>query len=194
MDIGLGELLLIFVVALIVFGPQRLPEIAAQLGRAVYELRRASADLTATLLDAADTPAAPPPPPPPPGQPCTACGAFVRAGYRFCTICGADQETWLRSADTHGESAPPAERGDHLTCLLLTLGDVPARAPSPLTPLAPTGGGSAAAPDTVPFAAPAHHPADQLDAPAAAASADDMVAVPTIDRPPSQNGLDKGLG
>lgn len=47
--IGMPELLLIFVIALIVFGPQELPKIARTLGRAMAELRRASDELTETI-------------------------------------------------------------------------------------------------------------------------------------------------
>lgn len=45
-NIGPTELLLILVVALIVFGPGKLPEMAGKLGRAVRELRRAQQSLT----------------------------------------------------------------------------------------------------------------------------------------------------
>jgi TatA/E family protein of Tat protein translocase len=40
-DLGIQELILIFVVALLVFGPKRLPEIAQSMGRAVGELKKA---------------------------------------------------------------------------------------------------------------------------------------------------------
>jgi sec-independent protein translocase protein TatA len=40
--IGLPELILIFVLALLVLGPQRLPEVARMIGRAYGQLRRAS--------------------------------------------------------------------------------------------------------------------------------------------------------
>ena len=39
-DIGFQELIIIFVVALIVFGPEKLPEIAKTLGKWVVEIRR----------------------------------------------------------------------------------------------------------------------------------------------------------
>jgi TatA/E family protein of Tat protein translocase len=44
--IGPLEFFLILVVALIVFGPGKLPELARQLGRAVREFRKASSELT----------------------------------------------------------------------------------------------------------------------------------------------------
>ncbi len=43
--IGMPELLLIFVLALLVFGPKELPKIARTLGKAMAELRRASDEL-----------------------------------------------------------------------------------------------------------------------------------------------------
>ncbi|OGO03965.1 MAG: hypothetical protein A2Y60_03280 [Chloroflexi bacterium RBG_13_54_9] len=46
--LGLGpmEILLILIVALIIFGPRRLPEIASGLGKAIREFRRMSSELT----------------------------------------------------------------------------------------------------------------------------------------------------
>ena len=43
--IGLPELIVIFGLALLILGPQRLPEIARALGRGLAELRRATQDL-----------------------------------------------------------------------------------------------------------------------------------------------------
>jgi Tat protein translocase TatB subunit len=51
--IGITELLVILVVALIVLGPQRLPEVAKALGKGLAELRRASSGLTDELREAA---------------------------------------------------------------------------------------------------------------------------------------------
>ncbi len=48
-NIGLPELLVIFVVALIVFGPRRLPELGKQLGKGLSEFKRASNELRNTL-------------------------------------------------------------------------------------------------------------------------------------------------
>jgi TatA/E family protein of Tat protein translocase len=47
--LGMGELLVILAVALLVFGPQRLPELASGLGRAIREFRRATRDLQAQI-------------------------------------------------------------------------------------------------------------------------------------------------
>lgn len=50
--IGTPELLVILVVALIVLGPQRLPEIARALGKGLAELRKATSGLTEELTNA----------------------------------------------------------------------------------------------------------------------------------------------
>lgn len=49
MGIGPGELLLILLIALIVFGPGRLPELARALGKSVREFREAARDVTAQI-------------------------------------------------------------------------------------------------------------------------------------------------
>ena len=48
-SLGLPELLLIFVVALIVFGPRKLPEIGRTLGKALGEFKKATDDLKNTI-------------------------------------------------------------------------------------------------------------------------------------------------
>jgi Tat protein translocase TatB subunit len=50
--IGVPELLVIMVVALIVLGPKRLPEVAKALGKAFAEFRRATSDLSEELTSA----------------------------------------------------------------------------------------------------------------------------------------------
>jgi sec-independent protein translocase protein TatB len=48
-DIGLQEMLLIGVIALLVFGPTKLPELGRMLGRAMREFRRASDEFRSTV-------------------------------------------------------------------------------------------------------------------------------------------------
>ncbi|MDD5559309.1 twin-arginine translocase TatA/TatE family subunit [Candidatus Methylomirabilis sp.] len=43
--LGMQELIVIFVIALLVFGPGKLPELGRSLGRAMAEFRRASEEL-----------------------------------------------------------------------------------------------------------------------------------------------------
>jgi TatA/E family protein of Tat protein translocase len=49
--IGMPELVIIFVVALIIFGPRKLPELGKSLGRSINEFKRASNELKNTLED-----------------------------------------------------------------------------------------------------------------------------------------------
>lgn len=49
LGIGPMELILILIIALIVFGPGRLPEIGAALGKSIREFRQMSQDLTIEL-------------------------------------------------------------------------------------------------------------------------------------------------
>ena len=50
-SIGMPELILIFVVALLVFGPKKLPELGKSLGRGLAEFKKASEDLKRTIED-----------------------------------------------------------------------------------------------------------------------------------------------
>jgi TatA/E family protein of Tat protein translocase len=50
-SIGMPELILIFVVALLVFGPKKLPELGKSLGRGLAEFKKASDDLKRTIED-----------------------------------------------------------------------------------------------------------------------------------------------
>jgi sec-independent protein translocase protein TatA len=49
--IGMPELVIIFVIALIIFGPRKLPELGKSLGRSLNEFKRASNELKSTLED-----------------------------------------------------------------------------------------------------------------------------------------------
>lgn len=69
-DIGLQELILIFVIALLVFGPKNLPQLGRSLGRAMREFKKASAEFESTIrsnlqIDEIDPPPAATPEPVP---------------------------------------------------------------------------------------------------------------------------------
>ncbi len=48
-SIGMPELIIIFVIALIIFGPRKLPELGRSLGKSIAEFKRASTELRSTL-------------------------------------------------------------------------------------------------------------------------------------------------
>ena len=50
-SIGVPELIIIFTIALIIFGPRKLPELGRSLGRSLAEFKRASNELRSTLDD-----------------------------------------------------------------------------------------------------------------------------------------------
>jgi sec-independent protein translocase protein TatA len=62
--IGVPELIVIFVIALIVFGPKKLPELGKSLGKGLSEFRKASNDLRSTIEEEVRAIESEPPPPP----------------------------------------------------------------------------------------------------------------------------------
>ena len=52
--IGFGEVLLILVVALVIWGPKRLPGIARMLGKTMHSLRKATNDLATQVTREVD--------------------------------------------------------------------------------------------------------------------------------------------
>lgn len=53
--LGIGELAIILVIVLIVFGPKKLPELAKSMGQAVKEFKKGQQDLEETLNQPAIT-------------------------------------------------------------------------------------------------------------------------------------------
>jgi Tat protein translocase TatB subunit len=108
--VGLPELLLIMLVALVVIGPERLPEVASQVGRTVADLRRQANQLTAEFQQSleiaaqerkeqrlgATAPLA--------GRFCPQCGARTTDDARFCASCGASLAERVTDGERH-ESA-----------------------------------------------------------------------------------------
>lgn len=60
-SVGFGEIIVILIVALLVFGPKKLPEIGRALGRAGREFRKATSDLTAEFEADEEPPSVPGP-------------------------------------------------------------------------------------------------------------------------------------
>ena len=67
-SIGLPEILVVLVVALVVLGPKRLPDAARQMGKAMAEFRRMSTGIQAEVRDVFNDPLPVAPPPPPPSD------------------------------------------------------------------------------------------------------------------------------
>src|ERR1700757_4351467 len=49
MNLGMSEMIFIFLLALIIFGPKKLPEIGRQVGKALNEFKRASNEFKAQI-------------------------------------------------------------------------------------------------------------------------------------------------
>ena len=124
--IGIQEFGLILVVALLVFGPKRLPELARMLGRGLGEFRRASNDLRQSLalddlqndlrkdFDAAGSilkPQSPPSRPAQAGDGAADLPAKTAAGG--ATASAARPETVARSAEPHPGELPLDNDHEH---------------------------------------------------------------------------------
>lgn len=84
-DIGIPELLVVFVVVLMVFGPERIPELARSLGGMVRDLRKTASDLTRDFTAEMDAGAVA-------GGPkavCATCGGLNAVGQAYCGHCSA---------------------------------------------------------------------------------------------------------
>lgn len=59
-NIGMGEILVILVIVLLLFGARRIPEIAGSMGKGIREFKKNMTDVERAMREPADTPAAPP--------------------------------------------------------------------------------------------------------------------------------------
>ncbi|HEX2195955.1 MAG TPA: twin-arginine translocase TatA/TatE family subunit [Actinomycetota bacterium] len=71
-QIGPLEILAVAVIALVVFGPQRLPEIARNIGKAINEMRRMTAEMRSELREGMTTTDSDEAEPPEPAKPVAA--------------------------------------------------------------------------------------------------------------------------
>lgn len=91
MGIDIPELLILAVLALILFGPEKLPEYAAKLGQFVAKIRLASMEVTKPLQEAMHADAARPLTTTTPllaAHFCHQCGHTLEADFVFCPRCG----------------------------------------------------------------------------------------------------------
>ncbi len=104
--IGTGEILLLLVIALIVLGPERMPQVARDVGKAMNDLRRTSEELQQELLNA-DRPA---PPPAPAEGASKAIEATVRSEAEAAPASGApDAGTTQAEVPTDAAPVEPEE-------------------------------------------------------------------------------------
>jgi sec-independent protein translocase protein TatA len=110
-DIGFQELVLIFVLALLVFGPKNLPQLGRSLGRAMREFRRASDEFRSTI----ETNLQMNEPDPPPFRPTVEAASAVpepaptAAATSEGELAAAGLDTGTTASAPGGE-APPGER------------------------------------------------------------------------------------
>jgi Tat protein translocase TatB subunit len=100
-DVGFWELALIFVVGLLVLGPERLPQVARQLGQWAGKARRMARVLTTQLqdeIDAVDPRRIMDPPPVRPAPP-----VYSRPGVDDLKVRDADEEA------AHASAAQPTD-------------------------------------------------------------------------------------
>jgi sec-independent protein translocase protein TatA len=96
------HLLVVAVVALVIFGPRRLPQLGRWIGRTFTEFRKGTQEMSATIRDEVakstegiSSPSSPPSPADPPrqgpatGNFCVKCGAPNPPDARFCNKCGS---------------------------------------------------------------------------------------------------------
>lgn len=102
--ISFEELVLLLVLALILFGPEKLPEMAEKIGRWVAKLRQASSEMSQHYQQVLHP--LPPPMPPPSGEYfCPHCSHKVEQRFTFCPHCGQRWEEDLPRAG-HQEEPP----------------------------------------------------------------------------------------
>ncbi|MGH7392466.1 MAG: twin-arginine translocase TatA/TatE family subunit [Candidatus Rokuibacteriota bacterium] len=112
-DIGLQEMLVIGVLALLVFGPSKLPELGRMVGRAMREFRRASDEFRTTVETNLhiNEPDAPPPP-----EPATVEPAFSTEALETPSAARVEEATPAPESGTAAEVTEPyiASRGGKL--------------------------------------------------------------------------------
>jgi len=91
------HLIVIAIVALIIFGPSRLPEIGRSLGKTIKEFQSATREATqgfTSEITKSDSPAPTPAAPASAAEAkatCKNCGKPIPVGAKFCMECGAAQ-------------------------------------------------------------------------------------------------------
>ncbi|HEX8990544.1 MAG TPA: twin-arginine translocase TatA/TatE family subunit [Anaerolineales bacterium] len=97
------HIVIVVIVALIIFGPRRLPEVGRWVGRSITEIRKGTQEMTATLREEMNKPVeeeqhtiakpAPVQSVPVDRKFCTKCGAPNPSDAVFCNKCGNPFQT-----------------------------------------------------------------------------------------------------
>ncbi|HEY4720676.1 MAG TPA: twin-arginine translocase TatA/TatE family subunit [Anaerolineae bacterium] len=82
------DIILILLVALIVFGPKRLPEIGHSLGKAISEFRQGVREMTGSFREKATRPGTGAMSAPADTVYCSQCGVANVSAAKFCNKCG----------------------------------------------------------------------------------------------------------
>ena len=98
-DIGLQEMLVIGVLALLVFGPSKLPELGRMVGRTLREFRRASDEFRTTVETNLNFHDVDPPPAP------TATAAVTDSTLAAASTTGTSEQTALGAGDAAASTA-----------------------------------------------------------------------------------------
>jgi TatA/E family protein of Tat protein translocase len=114
MNLGVPEMIFIFLLALIIFGPKKLPEIGRQVGKALNEFKRASNEFKAQIesemgnLDLTDSTRRPTPTPSLPPSGTVASGTLPAPDESQTTPSTSDHEVPSPSELNQGAKAPDA--------------------------------------------------------------------------------------
>jgi sec-independent protein translocase protein TatA len=93
-NIGPGELILILIIALVVLGPGKLPDVAQSLGKSLREFRKAASDVQdAAKVDAPAPPVQPTPSPNVPAVPAAPAAVAASAPAAVAAPVAATAET-----------------------------------------------------------------------------------------------------
>ena len=104
-EIGISGLILILVVALLVFGPKRLPEMGRSLGRGMREFKDSISG------QGNDEPAELGPPRQDRGAGfCSSCGTPLSPGAQFCASCGTPVESTVNGPGEAARETATVER------------------------------------------------------------------------------------
>jgi len=96
------HLIVILVVALLIFGPKRLPEIGRYIGKTLTEFRAGTQELTESFREEVSKPI-------PPHQTAASQSASSDSG-NFCTKCGVPNSAQARFCNSCGTPLAPADK------------------------------------------------------------------------------------